>query len=57
MYITYFGIRIILKCTDNVSRLVSCAVREEREMFQIYESSKEPYVERQIGKRQCITAL
>lgn len=26
-------------------------------VFQIYESSKDPYMERQIGKRQCITAL
>jgi len=26
-------------------------------VFQIYESSKDPYTECQIGKRQCITAL
>lgn len=60
MSATYFGgiNGITLKCTRiMLAVLLALLGREEREMFQIYESSEEPYVERQIGKRQCITAL
>lgn len=47
---------------DNFSRLILCEKQAQcgkgaRYMLEIYESSKDPYMEHRIAGRHCVTAL